>query len=306
MFRVTGSRDSDFFRTKEDVRKSQSQPGTIIGLRLNASLRLSTSYYSHSSADKRTLEPFNGIFGSLGSYIFVLRKPPIISLSYKDLVPGTNYCVNFGASCELDERSLARLQWAFKFKQELPIKREPLVSCESDFNVLFDKLISWNTYLTSDGVNGKPSPDFKASLIFPEMTSFLIPLILYGALHALAFGIPFHSNVETLLWKISCLTVLGSGFITLAITLIGFASGDKFKRLEEGRVSQTKNRALRWCLLTLRLSLGIVAVIIGGACYWLYAGSRVFLAVEGFLNLPYVDSGLYQTPNWSIYWPHIS
>ena len=38
----------------------------------------------------------------------------------------------------------------------------------------------------------------------------------------------------------------------------------------------------------------------------LYFFSRIFLIVEVFLSLPHEDPAVYNTPDWSPYWPHIS
>ena len=37
-----------------------------------------------------------------------------------------------------------------------------------------------------------------------------------------------------------------------------------------------------------------------------YILARVYLVVEVFIAIPYVDSGVYQDINWPNYWPHIN
>ena len=39
--------------------------------------------------------------------------------------------------------------------------------------------------------------------------------------------------------------------------------------------------------------------------YILYVLCRIFLVVEVFLSLEYADPGVYLSPDWSIYFPHI-
>ena len=103
--------------------------------------------------------------------------------------------------------------------------------------------------------------------------------LCYGGLHALAFGIPLRSTAETLLWDISCLTVASLGVIYLFFAYwFDLVSSD--------------------CLENLLIALAYLIVL-------LYTTARVFLVVEVFLSLPYVDQAVYQVPRWSIYFPHI-
>ena len=269
----------------------------------------------------RVLERFDGISGSLEFFIFVSESSLIILLKGGDSLLGTDLALRCGTYCEIDGTSLRRLHWSAKVVEnceKLPI--EALIFGMHN-----------GAFVTVDDT--KQHSDTKP---FDKLAFFALILssVLYGGHHGLAFGIPFHSKAESLLWKISCLAVASGGILVLTLLpTIGMlrvmyhAIERYFKLIKATKV--IKATKLYQVIDKKVRSLSDVhkrAIIIGiNEAYHLYQGcaatlfltplfgcivlyifSRVYLVVEVFLNLPYVDPGVYQTPSWSVYWPHIT
>ena len=274
------------------------------------------------------MEPdrFNGIDGSLESYNFTSTVPTVILLRRGDYVPATNLVLKGANLCEIDERMLARLQWASRFCEK---GRDPISTDYINDNVtrMSNNTISagWLTLATHNFLRTPLDPDnhfpFKYSL--PSYASMMLSSILYGGLHALAFDGSFHSAAESILWKISCICIAGTGFLVvpgLSIPhLLANLNPEAFwetslgKKLSATRIVKFLEEESRDPSVPTRIAIVILAtplvigtgLVLGGGIL-LYFFSRVYLIVELFLNLPYVDPRVYETPNWSIYWPHIS
>lgn len=138
--------------------------------------------------------------------------------------------------------------------------------------------------------------------------------VIYGGLHALALQIPLRSKAESILWGTACIEIIYAGLIIAATSPVVQWYVKMFVSLREQPVDKsTQNvlsklkRALQWCLTNFTLSIIVWFIVeaIASALIVLYVVGRAFLVVEVFLNVPYVDPGVYQTLNWSIYWPHI-
>ena len=197
-------------------------------------------------------------------------------------VPGTvSYTAT--ATSEIDESLVARLNLSFC------LKNVPTAESLSDWPLSRRA----RNFAEVPALARYHSGAFKLIFSRDEVLAIILTGLCYGGLHALAYGLPLRSRAETLCWQISCLTVACFGpFVATWPNLI----------LLNNKWMPAVGTGVRWQLYRIRHELisGIeVAALV------LYVLSRIFLVLEVFLSLPYVDPGVYQTPNWSTYFPHI-
>lgn len=121
----------------------------------------------------------------------------------------------------------------------------------------------------------KDWPDLLKILELPIALSFVAVGLIYGGLHALAWFAHFGSPTEQLLWRISACVVMGGlpVFVLYPILLLFFPFFD-----------------------LILLALVLLAYIL----------ARGYLVVECFINLSHLPAGVYDVPNWAVYFPHIS
>lgn len=129
-------------------------------------------------------------------------------------------------------------------------------------------------------------PDVERILKVPVATGFGTAALVYGGLHALAWSAHFQSPTQQLLWRISACVVMGS----LPI-LFGFV------------------RFIDECDLSISIYDKILSKIAIGPLLLLflaYVLARAYLVVECFISLSHLSARVYDIPNWSAYFPHIS
>lgn len=121
--------------------------------------------------------------------------------------------------------------------------------------------------------------------IDPEIfiLGFIISGFLYGGLHLLAWNAPFRSRTEEWLWRSSGISIMASVLYIILLSLLLYPKGSKLSHF-------------RHCLFWL---LAFFFCLV-------YAVARVYLVVECFINLAYLHDSVYEMPNWSQYFPHIS
>ncbi len=116
----------------------------------------------------------------------------------------------------------------------------------------------------------------------------LVTSLFYGGLHVLAWNsaVLRTESVEETFWKLSCLLLIGLGPLAFSVWagLKTWRGPDAHLRLNQA----------------MSMTLGFFGVLASLA----YAMSRVYLMVEVFLVIPYMDPGVYEVPNYAIYWPH--
>lgn len=229
-----------------------------------------------------TMSAFKGIDDLRKGYKFVSSDPPIIELQRGDQIPGTDRLLSdWFKTFELDEILLARLQrlsnmrpelrWYLEDGSSLLEDREPNFTLESMLTSRFDA----------------------GSLNELQIAAITISGIFYGGLHTLSWdSTALKSDAESILWKISCIAILSTGPLVVSILLLmNFIRRKDRQNGHEGS----------WTFIVL-----ILVVLVVPAMVLLYLSARVFLIVEVFLSLPHADPGVYQTPDWSPYWPHVS
>ena len=238
---------------------------------------------------------FKGLDTNECHYLFTSYQPPIIQLKGNESIFHTNkYVRPEYETIEIDETFLARIQRCTKFFTGRP----EIVGVLGGPRRLSKRLAN---FTERSIVESRFKP-----FIFDEIQIVAITLsgIFYGGLHALSWdSTALKTGLETLLWKISCATIIAIGFLLLVIEVVhtgwnrlGVPLGSRgvkglWHNFQQGSVNDCMFFA--GLLLVLALSL-------------LYILSRVFLIVEVFISLPHADPAVYRTPNWSAYWPHVS
>jgi hypothetical protein len=127
-----------------------------------------------------------------------------------------------------------------------------------------------------------------AEELMSSLFMFLLTSLGYGGLHMLAWqsGILRETGPDRMLWKVSCLLLMGLGPFALAVWagLKAWRGADAHLRLNQ----------------TMSIAFGLFGVV----ALLAYIMSRVYLLVEIFLVIPYMDPRVYQEPDFSNYWPH--
>ncbi len=138
----------------------------------------------------------------------------------------------------------------------------------------------------------------------------------YGTLHLLAWNAVFPSPVEQLLWRISASCVTGNLMLLgLTARLISFQPMTKLWPWISARL-ETASKARRAKFSWASIGDGLVgALLVIILCMWWslfpalwfsYVLSRMYLVVESFRSLAYLPPGVFQTPTWPAYLPHLS
>ena len=244
-----------------------------------------------------SISPFKGLDTNACPWLFVSYSPPIIQLKARESITDTNrYVRSTFHTLEMDETFLARIQRCSRVFGIRPYVQD---ADGGTFHCLATREIN---YMSSTLVREW----FDNSFGFDEIQTPLITLsgIFYGGLHALSWdSAALKTGLETLLWKISCATSMSSGFLIFVTMVLRTAW-----RQVEVPLGSTGVKGL-WenfrqsgvnDLVYLAVSLLCLAVLL------LYMLSRVFLIREVFVSLPHADPAVYRTPNWSLYWPHVS
>lgn len=151
----------------------------------------------------------------------------------------------------------------------------------------------------------KDWPDLENMLKLPIALGFVTVGLIYGGLHALAWFAHFGSPTQQSLWRISACVVMG----TFPVFLLWVISYTMFKMAIETVCnflcfgdSFFRNATL----IALPLFLDIFLIISSVLILLAYILARGYLVVECFINLSHLPAGVYDVPNWAVYFPHIS
>lgn len=121
--------------------------------------------------------------------------------------------------------------------------------------------------------------------------------MFYGAAHATAWDFIFPTDIERLLWRISCVDTIAGVFSLLAffsITVFYHEHGHKLLLTS----FFARERGLMPLLYRLIILIGVI-----NFPFWIL--SRLYIIVETFISLRRVQLGVYQTVDWADYIPHI-
>lgn len=138
---------------------------------------------------------------------------------------------------------------------------------------------------------------------------------VYGGLHVLAWNAPFHSSVETILWRFSAIAIMAYAIMLGLLTLYLHTTLDLRRRYFQ---SKGKHKYYMVAKILTYSFENLWYVVRGGSpsdCGCLdffmvilnlaYMFGRAYLVVECFLNLFHSDPGMFQQPQWSVYFPHL-
>ena len=192
-------------------------------------------------------------------------------------ISGTNTCIDSQfASIEIDQVTLNRWQHTLRFPQKY----------HNNYAVwLRDRQPNFNW------PRGLDTPDGHA--IADELTRcflmFLATSLCYGALHLLAWdsGVLQPQTAQDTWWKTASLLLVGLGPLAFALWAI--------MKLVRGPDAHLN---LNMAMSAVGLCLFVVPALLA------YAAARIYLVVEVFYVLPYMDPGVYEMPRYSLYWPH--
>lgn len=144
---------------------------------------------------------------------------------------------------------------------------------------------------------------------------------LYGAVHLAALSVIFPTPIERLLWKISCLYLIGSAGCCVFIMILAFLDRFLLTRCGIGFYSRDGGcviyRVTPWHYAAHRVKKRFKMAtkskfdlwvkgfkILGGTVLGLvllgYIGARVYIVTESFISLRHVPIGVYQTPRLNI------
>ena len=121
--------------------------------------------------------------------------------------------------------------------------------------------------------------------------------MFYGAAHTTAWKFVFPTDVERLLWRITCVDTIGGVISLLAIfSIVVFLHEHDTKMLLRSFFAREKG------VMPL---LYRVLVVVGIVNVPFFILSRLYIIVETFISLRHVQWGVYATVNWTDYIPHL-
>ena len=135
----------------------------------------------------------------------------------------------------------------------------------------------------------KDWPDTNNVLELPVALGSTTAVVIYGGIHALAWTAYFGSSRQQLLWRIAACVVMGGLPVILILTLVREAIGD-------GTGNKILDSGSFYLLIITAIALAVLT----------YMLARGYLVVECFINLSHLPAGVYDVPQWSAYFPHIS
>ena len=255
--------------------------------------RLSTSFFQEIDVISAK-SAFASAVDDQADFEFTSSSPFAFILKPGRAVPGTLLYNSDCGSCEIDDIALRRLTLAsrpdFDFLTQYRLDEQRgycpmLVQRMSDscFTTHYAHRRRFSSSserqgAAASGATLKAEETDDSLLNTPQCIAMILAGLCYGGIQALAIGVPLHSDLEGGLWIASCAIVVGLGVLISLFNTIGVLS--LICDLWDGRL------------------IGLMIII--------YAVARIFLLVEVFYNVPYVDPAVFLTPNWSLYLPHVT
>ncbi|WQF77223.1 hypothetical protein CDEST_02237 [Colletotrichum destructivum] len=123
----------------------------------------------------------------------------------------------------------------------------------------------------------------------------------YGGLHLSGWFDHFPTDVEKKLWAVSSLVIACSG-VVLWIFFLARQLWPRFDVFVSGAAPGARLAGTSYYHQKLWMKKAKSAVL--GSILVLFAAARVFLVVEAFVNLREAPKALYETPEWSDFFPH--
>jgi hypothetical protein len=202
---------------------------------------------------------------------------------------------------EYTSRDVQRLQLASKWLDPDRGRSRDWVRRSCYYGVE-DRSPDWPSALSFDLLQDS----FKGDLYYDQETvaafiGFSVAGILYGGLHLLAWTAPFHSRTHAVLWRVTAVNIAASGVYCAAIWV-----NCRFERLWDRRKRHLLSRPLRLAVGSVSAAVFVLLLILFVLAILFYLFSRAFLVVECFMSLASLPPEVFQQPEWSSYFPHIS
>ncbi|KAM7187470.1 hypothetical protein V8F33_011210 [Rhypophila sp. PSN 637] len=160
-----------------------------------------------------------------------------------------------------------------------------------------------------------PEPDPRDG--YTELQSiavFFIVALVFSAVHAGAWNGHFANQNEALLWKISCIYVVGYGCLAMAL-LMARERFDSYYycRLHLKHIRSKWDLVWEYTIIPLyrawnSIPSGVARLLSSVIIYiplGFYLFRRAFLVIEGFIGLRSLPAEAFRTPDWTQYLPHL-
>ena len=182
----------------------------------------------------------------------------------------------------LETRDIRRLKWAWN----APLHTGEVMRQDCNGQRYWrDPIMSWETLFQESNI----WPNFNEFRRPGLAISFSFASAIYGALHALAWSEASLPKAETVLWRVAVCVLIS----VLPLLLFWYCS--TYPRYG------SDNQGVRATLFREITSKPILRSML-----FICILARVYLVVECFVNLFHLPSAVFQTPDWSVYFPHIS
>jgi hypothetical protein len=149
---------------------------------------------------------------------------------------------------------------------------------------------SWRRLLRKDPFLGSATDVATEDLDFRSLITIATLFVLsplYGGIHLTAWNFKFPSHTEMILWKVSCLIIIGYFVATFVLLFcIGLLLA-----CVPGRVESTAGYIV----------IGVIVILSS----FPYILSRLYIVAESFISLRYVPIGVYSAVPWVQNIPHI-
>ena len=132
---------------------------------------------------------------------------------------------------------------------------------------------------------------------------------VYGGLHALAWNAPFRSPAEQALWRLASVAIMAYGPVFLLVWCVF-----NYLWTPEDRITSDFHETWRFFgyLISGRISTNtyvmnraIVPTVLLSLFNILFLLARCYLVVESFVSLFQAVPGIFRTPEWARYFPHV-
>lgn len=145
----------------------------------------------------------------------------------------------------------------------------------------------------------------------PEIkTGFAAILIqaIYGGVHLSAWEAAFPSNLEQILWRVSCILI--ATFTIAVFTIRGIISvwGIVMEKVNWRHSDPINKRIIAHLLSLLQVSetvLALILLLLSLLLILAMGAARCYIVVESFICLRVVPAGVYRAIVWADYIPHI-
>ncbi|KAH7408900.1 hypothetical protein BKA64DRAFT_571551 [Cadophora sp. MPI-SDFR-AT-0126] len=131
----------------------------------------------------------------------------------------------------------------------------------------------------------------------PIYVTFSVAGLVYGGIHLLAWNPPVSTASQIIMWRISGVTLAISGTVSFLQTGLfqGFGKISPSRKTSEGELLR---EIVGWAV-EIPLCVSVAGTVI------LYIFARIYLFVECFISIPHLPSSVFESTNWSQYFPHL-